>query len=122
MPFYRLKNIIKSFGYAIRGLAYVVRRERTFQIHLIATLAVLFFIYYYPLKNWEIIVLIMMVALVLILEIVNTAVEKIIDVLKPRIHFYVQIVKDLMAAAVLLASIAALIIGIFIFWPYLFPI
>ncbi len=98
----------------------MIRRERTFQLHIISAIVVTILVVILPLKNWEILVIAMMIALVMILEIVNTAVEKIIDVLKPRIHFYVQIVKDLMAAAVLVASITALIVGLIIFWPYLF--
>ncbi|MBU0707181.1 diacylglycerol kinase [Patescibacteria group bacterium] len=120
MSFEGLRSIFRSFGYAGRGLLYVIQRERTFQIHVIATVVVVLMTLLLPLKSWEVVLIVLMVALVLVLEIVNTAVEKIIDVLKPRIHFYVQIVKDLMAAAVLLASIAAIIIGLMIFWPYIF--
>lgn len=98
----------------------MVRRERTFQIHVLAAIVVGVLIIILPLRAWEVIVLVMMVVLVMILEIVNTAMEKIIDVLKPRIHFYVQIVKDLMAAAVLLGSLAALVVGLIIFWPHIF--
>lgn len=120
MAFLQLRNVIKSFGYAGRGLWYVIRRERTFQLHILSAIIVIMLVVVLPLKGWEVVVIAMMIALVMILEIVNTAVEKIIDVLKPRIHFYVQIVKDLMAAAVLVASITALIVGLLIFWPYVF--
>ncbi len=53
------------------------------------------------------------------LEITNSAVERITDVLKPRINGYVKEIKDIMAAGVMMASIIAVVIGIFIFWPYL---
>ena len=46
-------------------------------------------------------------------------VEKIVDILRPRIHSYVEIIKDMMAAAVLIASIGAAIIGVLIFYPYI---
>ncbi len=119
MPLFRLQQTIRSFGYAGRGLWYVIKRERTFQIHIVAAIIVIILMSVFPLSRWERIVVTLLITLVFVLEIVNTAVEKIIDVLKPRIHFYVQIVKDLMAAAVLVVSIAALIIGIIIFWPHL---
>ncbi|MDD5342435.1 MAG: diacylglycerol kinase [Patescibacteria group bacterium] len=121
MPLNKLYNIFRSFGYAGRGVWYVVRRERTFQIHILAAAAVVALLLIFPLETWETVIVILVVALVLVLEIINTAVEKIIDVLKPRIHFYVQIVKDLMAAAVLVVSFAALVIGLIIFWPHVFP-
>ncbi|MFA6198607.1 MAG: diacylglycerol kinase [Patescibacteria group bacterium] len=114
----KIRQTIRSFQYAARGLWYVIRRERTFQIHIIATLVVVALSVVYPLKTWEIIILIIMIVLVLVLEIANTAVEKIIDALKPRLHFYVQVAKDLMAAAVLVAAIGAIIIALLIFWPY----
>lgn len=119
MSLARFFQVIRSFGYAGRGLWYVMKRERTFQIHLFAALIVFFLCLIFPLEIWEIVVVITLVALVFVLEIMNTAVEKIIDVLKPRIHFYVQIVKDLMAAAVLVVSLAAFVIGLIIFWPHL---
>lgn len=116
----KLRQTIHSFRYASRGLWYVARRERTFQVHLFLAAMVLVLCVMYPVKIWEIIILVIMIVLVLVLEIANTAVEKIIDVLKPRIHFYVQIAKDLMAAAVLVAATGALVVGLLIFWPYIF--
>ena len=66
----------------------------------------------------EAIVLILVITAVLTLEILNTTFEAMIDVLKPRMHHYVEIIKDTMAAAVLLTSLSAAVIGIVIFWPY----
>jgi len=55
---------------------------------------------------------------VLILELINTVVERVVDILKPRIHPYARLIKDLMAAVVLISSIVAVIVGIIIFYPY----
>jgi diacylglycerol kinase len=66
-------------------------------------------------------VLILVISSVLVLELLNTVLEKFIDVLKPRVHYFVEIMKDLMAAAVLVASIAAFAIGLVIFLPHLIP-
>ena len=66
--------------------------------------------------------LILMVSMVLILELMNTLVERFIDIAKPRLHNYVKIIKDTMAAVVLTASIVSVIIGILIFYPYIFKI
>jgi diacylglycerol kinase len=55
---------------------------------------------------------------VLISEIINTAIERIVDILKPRIHPYARLIKDLMAAAVLISVTASIIVGIIIFYPY----
>lgn len=62
--------------------------------------------------------LLLLVALTLIMELLNTAVEYCVDLFKPRIHPYVQLVKDSMAGAVLLSALASLVIGVMILWPY----
>ncbi|MBP7061150.1 MAG: diacylglycerol kinase [Candidatus Moranbacteria bacterium] len=59
-------------------------------------------------------------ALVLILELVNTALERVMDILKPRVHPYARVVKDVMAGAVFIASCGAFIVGVIIFTPYMF--
>jgi diacylglycerol kinase len=55
------------------------------------------------------------------MEVINSAVERVTDVLKPRISSYVKEIKDIMAAAVMLASFVSVLLGIIIFWPYIFP-
>ncbi len=66
----------------------------------------------------EAIVLTMMIVFVLVLEVVNTIFEKFVDILKPRLHNYVGIIKDMMAAAVLLAAVGAVAVAIMVFLPY----
>lgn len=62
--------------------------------------------------------LVLSMALVLILEVVNSVFEQLVDLLKPRLHYVVGEIKNMMAAAVLLASLAAAVVGGVIFWPY----
>jgi diacylglycerol kinase len=61
------------------------------------------------------------IGLVIIAELVNSAVERITDVLKPRINGYVKEIKDIMAAAVFVSALIAVIVGLIIFVPYIFP-
>lgn len=68
------------------------------------------------------IVILLLVLSVLILELLNSALEKFLDILKPRLQLHVARVKDIMAAMVLLASIGALVIGGMIFLPYIIEI
>ena len=67
----------------------------------------------------EAMILTVVISSVLVLELLNTVLEKFIDVLKPRVHYFIEIMKDLMAAAVLVAAVAAFVVGLFIFLPYL---
>lgn len=77
---------------------------------------------YFRLSRTEWAMLVLAICLVLIAEIINSAVERVTDVLKPRINSYVKEIKDIMAAAVLLASLTAIIVGIIIFWPHAFTL
>lgn len=113
-----LQRFFQSFRAARRGLVYAFRAEQNFRFQLLASAAVLILAALLPLRNWEIILVVLLTALVLIMELLNTAVERVMDLLKPRLHQYVLLVKDIMAGAVLLTSLAALIIGSIIFVPH----
>ena len=73
-----------------------------------------------PLKESEQLLIVVMVFMVLVVELLNTAIERFIDLLKPRLHHYAKTVKDVMAGAVFLTSFCAVIVGLIIFLPYIF--
>lgn len=114
----RIKRLSKSFIYAFRGLIKTFREEQNLKIQFIAGMLVIIFGWYFKIKSFEWIALILVIGLVILMEIINSAVERITDVLKPRINNYVKEIKDIMAAAVMLSSFIAIIIGIIIFFPY----
>ncbi|HLC99533.1 hypothetical protein A2841_01365 [Candidatus Kaiserbacteria bacterium RIFCSPHIGHO2_01_FULL_48_10] len=114
-----VRNFGKSFRYAFQGFVYVFQHERNFRVQVLAALLVVVLMLIYPLKTWERVILSLVITLVLVLELINTIFEKIVDILKPRIHHYVEMIKDMMAAAVLIASLGAVAIGLLIFIPYL---
>lgn len=116
------KRLIKSFRDAGKGVKYVFLHERNFRIQLLMTVLVLVLTFVFELKQFEIIVILMLVVLVLILEFLNSALEKFVDILKPRLHYQVAVVKDIMAAMVLLASLGALVVGTIIFWPHVYEL
>ena len=109
------RGLIRSFRYAFRGISSTFKREQTFRIQLIAALFVIALMFVFPTSTWEKVALILVTIFVLILELINTIFERLSDILKPRIHDYVKEIKDIMAAAVLIASIGALAVGILIF-------
>lgn len=111
-------RLIESLTYASRGLRHVFKNEPNFRLQTVAAGLVVAAIAYFPLKHWEIVVLLLLVLLVLVMEILNTAFERIADLLKPRLHHYVSVVKDLMAGAVLLTSLFAAVVGLVILIPY----
>lgn len=116
----RIKEFLKSFTHALRGLKYAIRNEKNFQNELAVAIFAIGAMFYYHVSRLEMIVVVTMIMAVLIMEMLNTIIERIIDILKPSIHPYARLIKDLMAASVLLTSIMALIIGLVIFIPRIF--
>lgn len=116
----RAKRLLKSFIYAFRGLRKTYREEQNIRVQMIVGSFVLLLAVFLRLSRIEISIIIFLVILVVLMELVNSAVERIADVLKPRINTYIKEIKDIMAAAVLLASIMSIVVGLIIFWPHLF--
>lgn len=110
---------VKSFGHALRGLGFVLRTQHNAWIHLALTTVVVIAGLWLGIEasDWRWIVL--AIALVWIAEIANTAFEHLCDVVQPELHPSVKATKDIAAGAVLAAAIAAAIIGLLVFLPYL---
>ncbi|MBP2078161.1 diacylglycerol kinase family protein [Oceanobacillus polygoni] len=108
-----------GFSYAWNGIKEIAKTERNFRIHLLATFLTVAagFLFKLTMVEWAIIVL--TIGLVLMVEVTNTAIEKLIDYLRPEIHPTAKIIKDVAAGAVLIAAIIAAIIGLLIFLPKL---
>jgi len=113
-----IKELSRSFFHAVDGFLYVIKKERNFQIEIIFGIFIVVLIFIFNVKNWEAIILILAVTGVLMMELANTVIERIVDMLKPKIHPYARLIKDIMAAAVLIASLIAIVISVIIFYPY----
>lgn len=114
-----MSQFSRSFSYAVKGILFAVRNERNFQIEMLVGVFALVMMLFFPLSPLERSLVVLSVVLVLTLELANTALERVMDILKPRVHPYARVIKDVMAGAVLLASLAAIAIGIVIFLPYI---
>ncbi|OGI16195.1 MAG: hypothetical protein A3E38_02510 [Candidatus Moranbacteria bacterium RIFCSPHIGHO2_12_FULL_54_9] len=114
-----MRRLIRSFTYAVKGILFTIRNEKNFQIEIVAGLLAVILMLFFPLSSMERSLIILSVVWVLTLELANTALERVMDILKPRVHPYARVIKDVMAGAVLLASLSAVAIGIAIFSPYL---
>lgn len=119
MPRFHFSILLRSFRYALKGLRFTYRQEQNFRVQLIVAAAVVVLMVSLPVTVQQAIILVMVIFGVLILELLNTAFERFVDLLKPRLHYLVEVIKDVMAAAVFLASLGAVIIGMLIFLPYL---
>ena len=115
---FNLRQLSHSFRYACQGLAYVWRNEQNFRLQTGIAGIVILAMFYFQVTLGEAIILTMMIIFVLVLEVVNTIFEKFVDILKPRMHLYVGVIKDMMAGAVLLAAIGSVAVAIMVFLPY----
>jgi len=113
-------SLLKSFEYAFDGIKTEFKKGRNFRIQIsMGVLAVVLGIIL-KIPNYEWFDLILVIASVLILELINTAVESIVDMVSPEIQEKARIAKDVSAGAVLVASIAAVFVGAFLFLPKIF--
>jgi diacylglycerol kinase len=113
------QRLRRSFGAALGGLWWLVRREPNARIHVgLAALAVALALWL-GLSPAEWALLVTLFGLVIGLEALNTAVERLADLAVPRYHPQVRLVKDLAAGGVLAAALAAAAAGVFLFGPRL---
>jgi diacylglycerol kinase (ATP) len=108
---------IAAFHYAFQGWSYVLRTQRNAWIHSVIAAAVLIVGIWLglPARDWA--VLILTIALVFTAEFVNSAIEAVVDLASPETHPLAKIGKDVGAAAVLVAAIASVLIGLLILGP-----
>lgn len=109
------RKLFKSFTYAFKGVGYVIKHERNFRIHLsciIYMFSILTLTDWFKLTRTDYAVLLVVSALVLSLEIVNTAVENSVNLASKEFTEYGRIAKDAAAGAVLIAAIFAVLTGI----------
>ncbi|MBI5230195.1 MAG: diacylglycerol kinase family protein [Candidatus Magasanikbacteria bacterium] len=114
----QLRTLIKSFSCAARGIATVFREEQNFRIQLAGTFLVFMGMIYFQLKIWERSALMLVIIIVLVLELINSAMERFVDMTSPRLHAQAMDIKDIMAGAVFIASVGAAVVGVLIFFPY----
>jgi diacylglycerol kinase len=113
----RAASRLASFRYAFAGWWYVLRTQRNARIHAVASVAVFLVGFWLELGRIDWVILVLTVAVVWVAEFTNTAVEALVDLLSPHIHPLAKVAKDVAAAAVLIAALAAVVIGILILGP-----
>jgi diacylglycerol kinase (ATP) len=118
-PNRRALSRIASFRHAFAGWWYVLRTQHNAWIHAVASIAILAVALWVGLGYLEWAILVLTIAVVWVAEFVNTAVEASVDLLSPEIHPLAKIAKDIAAAAVLIAALAAAVVGLLLMGPKL---
>lgn len=114
-----MKKFLKSFTYAFDGLAYAFKTQLSFQVEVVAAIVVILAGSYFQLSKDEWLWISVAIALVLILELLNTAIEVLVDLVSPQIHPKAGAIKDVASASVLVASGFAVVVALFVFIPKL---
>lgn len=114
-----MRKLINGFKYAFKGLAYAAKTQLNFRVHLVATLTAVTMGIYLHISTAEWCWIIACIAMVLIMELLNTAIEILTDLVSPEWNVKAGHVKDVSAAAVLLTAIFALVTGCIIYIPKL---
>ncbi len=113
------RKFIRSFSYARKGAAHVLRTQRNIWIHIFIGLFVLAAALWLEIPRSEIMILILTISLVIVTEMLNTAIEEVVNMVKPEQHPLAALAKNVAAGAVLVAALGAVMIGIMVFGPRL---
>ena len=113
-----LRAFLKSFTHAFRGISEVFQAEQSFRLQVGASIVVGIFAVLFSLTSAERILLFLLCMAVLVLEMINSTLERIADAVHPRLHPTIRDIKDMMAGAVLLSALAAFCVGCAIFLPH----
>jgi undecaprenol kinase len=110
----------RSFRHAFEGLKYIFNHEQNFRIQVIVGIIIFILAFYFPLSINQKITIILMIGLVLILELLNSVLERVIDLLRPKIDANAAIIKKAMSGLVFLAVLTSALVGFLIFYPFIF--
>ena len=111
------KKLINSFKYAFKGIGSSLKSERNMKIHFTMMVLVIIAGIFLNISIWEWITCLILFGLVISLEMVNTAIEIVVDMVSPEYNLKAGHVKDIAAGAVLVNAIVAFIVGLLIFLP-----
>ena len=109
--------LYKSFGYAFEGIFAVIKKERNMQIHCCMMVLVIVAGLFFQISAVEWCICFVLLGLIMSLELVNTAVESVVDLVTEERRPLAKLAKDAAAGAVLIASIMAAVAGLIIFLP-----
>jgi diacylglycerol kinase (ATP) len=116
------ENWVESLNCAIEGILWAVKSERHLRYHFVAALAVLMMALFFRVTALEFFLLVLAALLVIFAELINTAIETLVDLVTDEYHELAKRAKDIAAGAVLVTSIGAAILGYLVLSGYIFPL
>jgi len=117
----KVRKLIDSFNYAVAGIIYTLKTQRNMKIHFLVAFLILFLSLFLNLSRIELVILLFTISLVIIAEMINTSIEKTIDMFTKEYHPLAEIAKNVAAGAVLVSAINALIVAYILFFDKINP-
>ncbi|WP_336635735.1 diacylglycerol kinase family protein [Lysinibacillus fusiformis] len=111
-----LRKYLRSFGYAFEGII-TASKEQNLKSHIMSAVIVILAGYFTGLSRTEWYIVLLLIALMFALEMINTAIERVVDLASPNLHPLAKQAKDIAAGAVLVFALFSAIIGLLIFLP-----
>ena len=119
---FSVKDRIKSFSFALKGIKLLFRHEHNAWIHCTLAIFAIGLGWYFQVSSTEWMFIVVSIAMVLSAEAFNTAIEKMADFIQPDQDQRIEHIKDISAGAVLFAAFTALVVGLLIFLPKIFSV
>jgi diacylglycerol kinase (ATP) len=114
-----LSKLINSFSYALEGLQFAWRNDQNLRIHLLIALIVFLLTYVLNFTTFDRAVIVLTIVMVITAEMINTAIEKMVDLITSEHRVKAKIAKDVSSAMVLVSAVGSIVVGVVIFLPYL---
>jgi len=114
-----IHRFYRSFHYALEGMMHILSKHQNIRFHIVIAIVALLLAAFLHISRIEYLFIILAIFLVIISEMINTAIEEMVNLITTEHRKEAKIAKDVAAAAVLLSSIMAIIIGLVIFIPHL---
>jgi diacylglycerol kinase len=113
-----MANFLRHVGYASEGILYFIKTERNGRIQAVAAVLIIIAGFFFGISKIEWCIILGSIGLIISLELVNTAIERVCEMLSKEYHPMVKIIKDVAAGAVWWSALFSAIIGFIIFLPY----
>lgn len=113
------QSLVKSFKYALEGILFSIKHNRNLRIHIVVAFLVILASLFFRVNAFEMGILGVMIILVICLEMINTAIEEMVDLITQEHKQQAKIAKDVSAGMVLVVSTGSVIVGLLIFIPYI---
>ncbi len=113
------RNLIESFNYAVSGIIIALKTEKNMRIHYLIALLVIGLSLLFDFSRTEFLLLLFAISLVVVAEMINTALERVVDLITNEYHPLARLVKDVAAGAVLIAAINSIVVGYLLFFDRL---